>query len=70
MSLKNKSDSPLPEGRKPSASLDARKCLLAEVAAHVAASVVVSPSEGATSPAAIAEISVDVAEAILQRVGL
>jgi len=49
---------------------DERKRLLARVAAHVAASVVLAPSKKVTSPEAIAEISVDVAEAILRRVGL
>jgi len=48
----------------------ARKQLLARVAAHVAGSVVAAPSKRATSSEAIAEISVDIAEAILQRVGL
>jgi len=48
----------------------ARKQLLAQVAAHVAASVVSAPSKKVTTPDAIAEIAVDVAEAILQRVGL
>jgi len=53
-----------------STSLDPRKHLLASVAAHIAASVVVAPSKKATSPEAIAEISVDIAEAILQKAGL
>jgi hypothetical protein len=47
-----------------------RKRLLARVAGYVAASVVAAPSKKSTSPAAIAEISVDIAEAILARVGL
>jgi hypothetical protein len=55
---------------KASAPLDPRKQLLASMAAHLAASVLLEPSEKATSPEAIAEISVSVAEAILQRVGL
>jgi hypothetical protein len=44
--------------------------LLASMAAHVAASVVSAPSKRATSPEAIAEIAVDIAEAILRRVHL
>jgi hypothetical protein len=55
---------------KATAPLDPRKQLLASMAAHLAASVLLEPSEKATSPEAIAEISVSVAEAILQRVGL
>lgn len=61
------------EGKKTgadSSALDPRKQLLASMAAHLATSVLADPSEKATSPAAIAEISVDLAEAILQRVGL
>jgi hypothetical protein len=61
------------EGKKvvaDSSALDPRKQLLASMAAHLATSVLADPSEKATSPAAIAEISVDLAEAILQRVGL
>lgn len=53
-----------------SSALDPRKQLLAGMAAHLAASVLLEPSENATSPDAIAEISVNVAEAILKRVGL
>ena len=48
----------------------AHKQLLAGMAAHVAASVVLAPSKKATSPEAIAEIAVTIAEAILQRAGL
>jgi hypothetical protein len=53
-----------------SSALDPRKQLLASMASHLAASVLLEPSEKATSPEAIAEISVSVAEAILQRIGL
>ncbi len=68
-------ETPMPknEGKKPgadSSALDPRKQLLASMAAHLATSVIADPSEKATSPDAIAEISVDLAEAILQRVGL
>jgi hypothetical protein len=55
---------------KASALLDPRKQLLANMAAHLAASVLLEPSEKATSPEAIAEISVSIAEAILQKVDL
>jgi len=68
-------ETPMPknEGKKTgtdSSALDPRKQLLAGVAAHLAASVLLEPSENATSPDAIAEISVNIAEAILKRVGL
>jgi hypothetical protein len=55
---------------KAAVPLDPRKQLLAGMAAHLAASILLEPSEKATSPDAIAEISVDLAEAILQRAGL
>jgi hypothetical protein len=57
-------------GADSAAALDPRKQLLAGMAAHLAASVLLEGSENTTSPDAIAEISVDVAEAILKRVGL
>lgn len=47
-----------------------RKRLLARVAGNVASGVVSSPSEAAGSAADIAEISVDIAEAILTKIGL
>ena len=47
-----------------------RKRLLVRVAAPIAASVVAAPSVKASTPDAIAEISLDIAEAILQRAGL
>lgn len=56
------------EGGMPS-SLDPRKQLLAHVAARVAAAVVTTPRQKA-SREAIAEMSIDLAEMILQRVGL
>lgn len=49
---------------------DPRKRLLARVAGNVAAGIVMSPSPSATKASAIAEISVDIAEAILQKAGL
>lgn len=49
---------------------DPRKRLLARVAGNVAAGIVMSPSPSATKALAVAEISVDIAEAILQKVGL
>ena len=49
---------------------DPRKRLLARVAGNVAAGIVMSPSPSATKAEAIAEISVDIAEAILQKIGL
>lgn len=48
----------------------ARQYLLARVAGDVASGVLVSPSPTATTPDRIAEISVDIAEEILKRVGL
>lgn len=50
--------------------LDPRKKLLARIAGNVAAAVVQSPSETTSSASAIAEMSVDVAEQILLKVGL
>lgn len=52
------------------APLDPRKQLLASMAAHHAASLLLEGSEKTSSSDAIAEIAVDVAEAILKRVGL
>jgi hypothetical protein len=65
-----KKDPKPPHAPLPDTALNTRKYLLAKVAAHVAGSVMAAPSQDATSAAAVAEISVDVAEAILQRVGL
>jgi hypothetical protein len=48
----------------------ARLELLARVAGSVAAGVVGAPTPSTTSASEVAEISVDVAEAILQKVGL
>ena len=47
-----------------------RKRILARVAGNVAAGIVQSPSESSGSADAIAEISVDIAEAILQKIGI
>jgi len=47
-----------------------RARLLARVAGNVASGIVQSPSESSGSAGAIAEISVDIAEAILQKIGL
>jgi hypothetical protein len=50
-----------------------RKRLLARVAGNIAAGVLQDPpmaSESTTAAAAIAELAVDIAEAILQKVGL
>jgi hypothetical protein len=52
------------------AASQARQYLLAQVAGSVAAGVISSPSESSSSADAIAEIAVDVAEAILKRAGL
>lgn len=49
---------------------DPRKRLLARVAGNVAAGIVMSPSPSATKAEAIADISLDIAEAILQKIGL
>jgi multidrug efflux pump subunit AcrA (membrane-fusion protein) len=46
-----------------------RKRMLVPLAGQIAASIMISPSEKATSAKAIAEISVDVAEEILERIG-
>lgn len=67
---KNKNDKKPDELTIRAVIVDPRKHLLASVAAHIAASVVSAPSKKATSPEAIAEISVDIAEAILRRAGL
>ncbi len=51
-------------------NLDERKRLLARVAGHVASGIVVSPSRATKSAADVAEVSVEIAEAILQKIGL
>lgn len=50
--------------------LDERKQLLARVAGSVAAGVMASPSESAASADGVAAIAVDIAEAILQKIGV
>jgi hypothetical protein len=47
-----------------------RQRLLAQVAGSIAAGIVVVPSKSTTTAAAIAEVAVDIADAILKRVGL
>jgi len=47
-----------------------RKQLLANMASRIVASVMQDPSPSTTSPEAFAEVAVDIAEAILQKVGL
>lgn len=47
-----------------------RKRLLARVAGNIAAGIMQAPSESTSTPDAIAEVSVDIGEAILERVGL
>ena len=47
-----------------------RKQLLAHVASRIVPSVMQDPGPSVTSPEAIAEVAVDIAEAILQKVGL
>lgn len=47
-----------------------RQRLVARVAGSVAAGLVTAPSKSATTAGAIAEISVDIAEEIVKRVGL
>lgn len=47
-----------------------RKHMLVQIATPLAASILRDPGEKATSAAAIAEISVDIAEQILERIGL
>jgi hypothetical protein len=50
--------------------IDPRQHLLALVASNVASGVVVAPSESAETAEGIAEISVDIADAILKKIGL
>ena len=47
-----------------------RKHMLVQIATPLAASILRDPGEKATSAEAIAEISVDIAEHILERIGL
>ena len=47
-----------------------RKRLLARVAGNIAAGIMQAPSESTETPEAIAEVSVDIGEAILQKIGL
>ena len=47
-----------------------RKQLLAHMASRIAMCVMQDPNPSTNSPEAIAEVSVDIAEAILQKIGL
>lgn len=47
-----------------------RKRLLARMAGNIAAGVITSPSKSVKTAEGVAEISVDVAEAILKKIGL
>lgn len=47
-----------------------RKQLLAHMASRIVVTVMQDPSPSTDSPEAFAEVSVDIAEAILQKVGL
>ena len=47
-----------------------RKQLLAHMASRIVVTVMQDPSPKTDSPEALAEVAVDIAEAILQRVGL
>lgn len=47
-----------------------RKQLLANMASRIVGTVMADPSPKTDSPEALAEVAVDIAEAILQRVGL
>jgi hypothetical protein len=47
-----------------------RKRLLARVAGNIASGIMQAPSESTSTPDAIAEVAVDVGEAILQKIGL
>jgi hypothetical protein len=47
-----------------------RKQLLAQMAVQIAPSVMEDPGPGVDSPEAIAQVCVDIAEAILQKAGL
>jgi hypothetical protein len=64
---------PAPEAPADPRLIEKRKHLLARMAGNIAAGVVTSPpspSKSMTSAEAIATISVDVAEAILKKIGL
>jgi hypothetical protein len=50
--------------------IDPRKRLLARMAGNVAAGLLSAPSEATASAEAIAAIAVDIAEAILKKVGV
>jgi hypothetical protein len=60
---------PKDDGAAPKGDVE-RKCLLAHVAGHVASGLLVSPSPKVNSSEKIATVAVDVAEAILKKVGL
>lgn len=47
-----------------------RKQLLAQMATRIVTTVMEDPSPSTTTPEAFAEVAVDIAEAILQKVGL
>lgn len=47
-----------------------RKRLLARMAGNIAAGIVAAPSDATSSPEAVADIAVDIGEAILQKIGL
>jgi hypothetical protein len=58
------------EGLPPEAEGVVRRRLLAQLAGNVAAGIFASPNEPPSTAAGVAEIAVDVAEAILQKVDL
>lgn len=57
-------------GASATALVDARRCLLAQVAGHVAAGIIGAPSETMVNAATVAEVAVDIAEEILKKAGL
>lgn len=70
MTSKKKSDSPSPRTKAVELTPLKRKRLLARVSGDIAAGIMQSPSPSADTPEAVAEISVDMAEAILEKIGL
>lgn len=70
MTKKKPSENKIKSESKQSENTGKRQRLLARVAGHVASGIIGAPSPAASSAEDIAAIAVEIAEAILQKVGI
>lgn len=70
MSQKNEGRGSNKDAESDAAEARGRRCLLVQVAGHVAAGIIVAPSATTANAAAVAEVAVDIAEEILKKAGL